>query len=89
MANTIASALGTVFAPVVNYFKAARTERALSSLSDELLRDIGIERAQISAISKSGSDHDIPKFTPIGATLVVLHADKPTINDQHEMKLAA
>ena len=89
MANTIVSALGTVFAPVVNYFNAVRTERALASLSDELLRDIGIERAQIASISKSAAAQDIPHEKPLGATLVVLHGDKPAANNQQELPLAA
>lgn len=89
MTNTIVSALGTVFEPVVKYFKAVQTEHALSALSDDLLRDIGIERAQISAIAKSAPENEVPKFNQIGATLVVLHADKPAVNDQHELKLAA
>lgn len=89
MTNTIISALGTLFAPVAKYLKATRTERALSSLSDEMLRDIGIERAQIASISRSAAERDIPKATPIGATLVVLHGDKPTVHGQHGVKLAA
>lgn len=89
MANTIVSALGTVFAPVVKYFEAARTQRALSSLSDELLRDIGIERAQIASIARSAATQDIPKEKPLGATLVALQGKKVTANDQQELPLAA
>lgn len=89
MAKTIVSALGAVFSPIVKYFEAARTERALSSLSDELLRDIGIERAQISSISRSAARKDIPQEKPLGATLVVLHGEKPVVDDQQELPRAA
>jgi len=89
MANTIVSALGKVFAPVVKYFEAARTQRALSSLSDELLRDIGIERAQIASIARSAAQQDIPKEKHLGATLVVLHGKKAAENNQQELPLAA
>lgn len=89
MANTIISVLGNVFAPVVKYFEAARTERALSSLSDELLRDIGIERAQIAEIARSATSQDIPKEKPLGATLVVLHGKKAVANDQQDLPIAA
>lgn len=89
MANTIVSALGAVFAPVVKYFEAARTERALASLSDELLRDIGIERAQIASISRSVARKDIPTEKPLGATLVVLDGKKAAAKDQQELPLAA
>lgn len=89
MANAIVSALGTIFTPVVKYFAASRTERALSSLSDELLRDIGIERAQIASISRSAAQQEIPKEKPLGATLVALHGEKATANDQKELPLAA
>lgn len=89
MANTIISALGNVFAPVVKYFEAARTERALASLSDELLRDIGIERAQIAEIARSAASRNIPKEKPLGATLVVLNGKKAAANDQQELPIAA
>lgn len=89
MANTIVSALGTVFAPVVKYFRITRTERTLSSLSDEMLRDIGIERAQIASISRSAAQQNIPKEKPLGATLVALHGEKAAANDQKELPLAA
>jgi uncharacterized protein YjiS (DUF1127 family) len=89
MANTIPSALGAVFAPVSKYFEAARTQRALSSLSDELLRDIGIERAQIASIARSAAQQDIPKEKPLGATLVVLHGEKAVAKDKQELPLAA
>ena len=89
MANPIKSILSSVFAPVVKYFEAARTERALSSLSDELLRDIGIERAQISEIAHSAAQSDIPHEKPLGATLVVLHGKKVAANDQNDLQLAA
>jgi uncharacterized protein YjiS (DUF1127 family) len=89
MANTIISALGNIFEPVVKYFQAARTERALASLSDELLRDIGIERAQVAEIARSAASRDIPKEKPLGATLVVLHEKKAAANDQKDLQIAA
>jgi uncharacterized protein YjiS (DUF1127 family) len=89
MVNTIISALGNVFAPVVKYFEVARTERALASLSDELLRDIGIERAQVAEIARSAASRDIPKEKPLGATLVVLHGKKSADRDQHDLPSAA
>lgn len=89
MANTITSVLGNVFAPVVKYFEVARTERALYSLSDELLRDIGIERAQVAEIARSAASQDIPKEKPLGATLVVLNGKKAAANDQQDLPLAA
>lgn len=89
MANPIVSALSSVFAPVVKYFEAARTERALSSLSDDLLRDIGIERAQVAEIARSAAQRNIPHEKPLGSTLVVLHGTKVAANDEHDMQLAA
>lgn len=89
MTNTIISALGNVFAPVVKYFEVARTERALASLSDELLRDIGIERAQVAEIARSAAQRDIPKEKPLGATLVVLHDKKAASDNEQDLPLAA
>lgn len=89
MAITIVSALGAVFAPVANYLKAVRTERVLSSLSDTVLRDIGIERAQIASISRSAAERNISSVTALGSTLVVLPTDKPATQNLPDAKLAA
>jgi uncharacterized protein YjiS (DUF1127 family) len=55
--ETVATAAGAMGAYVMRRFRRWQTERTLMSLSDEVLKDIGLSRSEITSIAH-GIGHD-------------------------------
>ena len=83
----VADMLKMSFQPLKNAFRARRTARSLSGLSDAVLADIGIEREQIPSISKALAKGAFAQPT---AEVTVIQPAVTKIDDrQPELPLAA
>jgi uncharacterized protein YjiS (DUF1127 family) len=73
---------------VKSYFRTARTARSLDMLSDAMLADIGIERAQIPSISRALANGTYVSATPAAPLTVTVpaQADAQT-HDEHQTEL--
>lgn len=86
-AAAVADMLKIVFQPLKNAFRARRTARSLNGLSDAVLADIGIERAQIPSIAKALASGTFAQPT---AEVTVIQPAVTEIDDrQPELPLAA
>lgn len=84
-AQVIAKAISDIRSAIKAHFVAKRNERMLADLSDEILSDIGIERAQIPEIAKgliNGNFHPasneafvLAVFKPANRSVQSVHRD--------------
>lgn len=78
----------SAFAAIKSAFRARRTARTLDQLSDAVLADIGIERAQIASISRALADGTYTQPTAEVTVLAPVEAAHKDDN-QPELPLAA
>lgn len=55
--QAVARAAGRAFGSIVTGMKARRTANEVSRLSDDVLRDIGIDRAEIGTLARRVAEH--------------------------------
>ncbi len=88
----IVSGLKKLASKVQTYFRARATARTLENLSDSVLADIGIERAQIPSIARElrNGTYGVAAVTPIATIETLGRKDADTAAaDPDEMPLAA
>lgn len=89
-ARAITGMLKSIFAPLKTVFRARRTARTLNGLSDSVLADIGLERAQIPSISRALADGTYVQPTAEVTVIEPLGEEKAGQDDhQPELPLAA